>query len=918
MSGRGTSHAEVAAQCLRLQVKPLFSTPSRYVTWLSGLAAVIAIVAGGVAYGRHYRNALAAVEEALAVERATYEVRSLLKDAETGQRGFLLTGQPEFLAPHANAAHRLFDQLHQLSQLSTLQPAAAKSVRRLSELARAKMDELGETIALRRAGRTGEALAVVREGRGRRLMVEALEEINRFLSVERSLLAERQRAAAKGLRRLIGVFAAACTTLVLAVVGGLWSTRRGLAEAAHASAVIQDNERALRSAAEHSGDLVRILNERAELIYVSPSCARILGFTREEMLGMAPRALLHDDDREATRLLTQRVLAGEDFEAPHAHRLRSKDGEYRWFETQFRVVRGTDGASDSIHLSSRDITERRAAAEALREQTDRLRSVLASMGDGVVVFDSTRRVTMINGPAENLIGLKLREQVSEAWAAQQLFLMDGITPCPLEMGPMARALRGESSNDYQLMMRGHVGMLAPVSVNCRPIYANDTIVGCVAVLRETTERRRIESALQESRDRLRQHMERLSSILASMGDGVVVFGLDRRVLVINNSAQRFVPWTEGDQIPKDWSLQHVFLPDGTPCPIDKAPMTRALYGEMADDARLLVKGPEGTLLPVSVNARPIYDGGSIAGCVAVLHDVTERHRFERELLESEERLRVLADASFDGIAITAGRRILDVNQTLATWVGRSREELVGSDGLFLFENADRADVMKKSGQPGTYEARLLSASGGARPVEVRGTFTNYQGQSVRIAVVRDITDRLQREGALKEQGELMRALSLRDELTGLYNRRGFSEVAEQSLRSVARSGTPACLFFADLNGLKRINDTLGHELGDHAIAAAGRVLERVFRDSDIIARLGGDEFAVLALQCGVADVPFVLARIEQCIEERNRDEARYALSISVGTALYEPSGPVDLNWLMDRADQAMYQQKRQSKERRLG
>jgi diguanylate cyclase (GGDEF)-like protein/PAS domain S-box-containing protein len=346
-------------------------------------------------------------------------------------------------------------------------------------------------------------------------------------------------------------------------------------------------------------------------------------------------------------------------------------------------------------------------------------------------------------------------------------------------------------------------------------------------------------------------------------------------------------------------------------------LTRALAGEAVENVELVLRADDGELRTVSLNTRPLHDGDTVVGCVAVLHDVSERRAFEQELYESEERLSVLANASFDGVAITNDRQIIDVNQTLADWVGQSREALIGAEALALFAPQEQAEVAVKSAQGGVYETRLLHRDGSLRPIEVRGSFANYRGESVRIAVIRDISDRLQREAELKDHAELMRTLSLRDELTGLYNRRGFAEVAEQALRTMARSNLHGCLFFADLDGLKAVNDSLGHEMGDRVIAAAGKLLAGVFRDSDIVARLGGDEFAILAIECGLADIPSVLERIENRVAESNRREPLYAMSLSVGTALFEPPATVDLDGLMEQADQAMYDQKRLSRQRRM-
>jgi diguanylate cyclase (GGDEF)-like protein/PAS domain S-box-containing protein len=750
--------------------------------WLIAFVAACAVGFTAFRYQQRYSAALATVQKALRVEEAIHETLSLLKDAETGQRGFILTGQHEFLPPYRAAQQALPRQLEQLRALVSADPVQAASARRLAVSARAKMEELAQTIALRQQERSADVLQIVRGGQGRRLMESARAEAGSMRTRQRAEVARWRTAAEHGLNGLLAVLIGSCGLFMVSVAAGLWASAQSAQEARTAAARIKERDRALRAAAENTGDLVRIIGSSAEPVYVSPSCERILGFTAEEMLAMAPRALLHEDDRESTRLLSERVRNHEaQNEPPHIHRLRTRDGSYRWFETTFRLVRDGDTETDHIHLSSRDISERRVAEEALREQTARLRSILASMGDGVVVLDT-----------------------------------------------------------------------------------------------------------------------------------------ERRLVVINAAAQEYLQLEEGEVVGKDWAERHALMSDGvTPFPLEQAPLTRALAGEACDDVPMMMRDRKGALTPFSITSRPIFDREQVAGCVAVFRDITERKRHEEELEESEQRLRVLSNASFEGVAITRDREVIDVNETIASWLGRRREELLGADALFFFAAEDRAAVMQLGAQPGTYQARMQRPDGSQRPVEVRGTDSTFRGEAVRISVIHDITDRVEREAALKEHADLLRMLSLRDELTGLYNRRGFQELAEQSLRTLARGNQSGCLFFADLDGLKAINDTLGHEIGDQALVSAAQLLTTVFRESDIIARLGGDEFAVLALQCGLADMPSVHERMERHIAEMNRAHPEYELSISVGTALFEPPAEIDLNALMDRADQAMYQQKRLSRQRRL-
>jgi len=119
------------------------------------------------------------------------------------------------------------------------------------------------------------------------------------------------------------------------------------------------------------------------------------------------------------------------------------------------------------------------------------------------------------------------------------------------------------------------------------------------------------------------------------------------------------------------------------------------------------------------------------------------------------------------------------------------------------------------------------------------------------------------------------------------------------------------LLFSDFNGLKRINDILGHPEGDRALIETADVLRETFRESDIIARIGGDEFVVLAIETDGAPAEVIATRLQQNLEARNAREGRlYKLSLSMGLAQYDPEHPCSIEELVAQADRAMYERKR--------
>jgi diguanylate cyclase (GGDEF)-like protein len=162
-----------------------------------------------------------------------------------------------------------------------------------------------------------------------------------------------------------------------------------------------------------------------------------------------------------------------------------------------------------------------------------------------------------------------------------------------------------------------------------------------------------------------------------------------------------------------------------------------------------------------------------------------------------------------------------------------------------------------------------------------------------------------RMAELERANEEIRQLSLTDELTCSYNRRGFSLLAGQLLRTTKRSGQTKWLLFADVDGLKQVNDGLGHEAGDRLLCAAARVLRDTFREQDIIGRMGGDEFAVF----GTGEHAQARARLQTSIDRHNSYRGNGpVLSMSCGIA--ESKADVSLEALISQADSAMYTMKR--------
>ena len=320
----------------------------------------------------------------------------------------------------------------------------------------------------------------------------------------------------------------------------------------------------------------------------------------------------------------------------------------------------------------------------------------------------------------------------------------------------------------------------------------------------------------------------------------------------------------------------------------------------------------GQVIPVIVSACPLFEEREFAGVLSAFTDIRERVRAEREIEERRMYLEVVLRAAPDAIVtLDARHRIVEWNSGAERLFGYSREEVVGQNIDDLITSSDVLEeateftqaVMKSMKVPPTETIRYRK-DGSPVHVIVAGSPILVGDELIGVvAVYTDITQR-------KRMEETLRAMALVDDLTGLYNRRGFFTLAAQQLKAADRAESRMLLLFADFDGLKQINDACGHSEGDQALIEVANVLRKKFRESDIIARIGGDEFVVLATETGRAGSDAIAARLEENLEAINaREGRRYKLSLSMGTAHYDPEHPCSIDELLARADRAMYERK---------
>jgi diguanylate cyclase (GGDEF)-like protein/PAS domain S-box-containing protein len=298
-------------------------------------------------------------------------------------------------------------------------------------------------------------------------------------------------------------------------------------------------------------------------------------------------------------------------------------------------------------------------------------------------------------------------------------------------------------------------------------------------------------------------------------------------------------------------------------------------------------------------------------------DISKQKETERSLRDSEERFHKIFDLSPLGIAITNPEgRLIETNPAFQQMLGYTHDELQ-KGFIYLTYPEDLEENIKLfnemvEGKRAYYEIekRYCKKDGSLIWAKLYATAIKDNNGNFRynLALIEDTTKQRITE-------EKLRSTAITDDLTGLFNRRGFFTLAEQQIRLAHRNSKWMSFLYMDFNGLKTINDKLGHKSGDQALIDSANILKRTFCESDIIARIGGDEFVVLITDLSSPSVEQIITdHLYDNLRIFNREGGRsYELLLSIGVTHYDPEHPCSLEELSSRAEASMYKNKQQDK-----
>ena len=547
--------------------------------------------------------------------------------------------------------------------------------------------------------------------------------------------------------------------------------------------------------------------------------------------------------------------------------------------------------------------ERKQTEEALRQSEEKYRTILEEMEEGYFETDLVGNLTFINDAGcrhlgysrQELIGMNNRVYADEKNAKKVFQAFNKVyktgEPCTVF--------------NYEITRKDGAKAIIEMSVSLMR-NSEGELIGFRGISRHVTEQKKMEEALRQSEEKYR-------NILENMQEVYYEIDLAGNWTFLNEAFYEHLGYRKEELIGKK---SRQYQDETTARELYQAYTRLYRTGEpiRAIEAKWICKDGAKKTYEMSASLMRNSEGEPI-GFRGVSRDITERKQAEDALWESEERYRTAIEQSNDGIALVKGDLHIFVNQKMVEIFGYDRpEEIIGQPVAILVHPDDRERIRNLNRQrqkeelvQDKYEVKGQRKNGDPIYIEISEAKTTYQGEAISLVYLRDITDR-------KRAAEALRTLSIKDDLTGLYNRRGFFALAEQGLKTAQRMGTEMLLIYGDLDNLKEINDTFGHKEGDKALTIISGILKETFRESDILARIGGDEFVMLAINTLENSAEKLINRFEQVLNDHHlQTKPPYKLAMSFGIACFNPQNPCAIDVLIAQGDKLMYENKQKKR-----
>ena len=642
----------------------------------------------------------------------------------------------------------------------------------------------------------------------------------------------------------------------------------------------------LQAVRDQSGTIVDF--EYAE---ANAAACDYLGMASEDLMGARLLDLLPGQsgsgmfDLYAQAVESGEPLALDDYAYPHE--IIQEERRY-----DIRAVK----VDDALSFTWRDVTERHRAREALAASENRYRLLAENASDVVVQSSTDGTIEWVSGSVVPLLGLQPADLIDRS-------ILEYLHPADLAAVVAAQErLADDEPLRSEVRVRRVDGDYRWVALGVQLLLdESGLVIGQVSSLRDIHDQYRASEALAESEELFRTAMDH-SAV------GMCLVAPDGGFMRVNAALCRMLGRSPAELMAATW--QELTHPDD----IDKDQgLADEVLAGKRDTYRLRKRflRPDGEVVWGDLSVACVrHPDGSVRHFISQIVDVTEMHRQSAQLAASEEKFRLLAENATDAVLHGRDGIMVWLSPSLTNvlgwapddWVGRRFEEFTHPDDVAIAQ-ACRGDV--ESGNTLAMRLRLRDSSGDFHWAEVHASpFVGRDGVTDGVgASFRVIDEQVQAETILEDRARY-------DELTGVLNRTEMFERLRLLLGQQPRTGHDIAVAFCDVDDFKEINDTHGHQMGDHVLRTIADELRALLRQEDLIARIGGDEILLVLTGVHGLDGAVLLARkvLDRVSQPHSYRDIAYAPKLSIGlTLLHRDEQPDDV---IARADRAMYAAKK--------
>jgi diguanylate cyclase (GGDEF)-like protein/PAS domain S-box-containing protein len=655
-----------------------------------------------------------------------------------------------------------------------------------------------------------------------------------------------------------------------------------------------------RLLAENASEMVFRTGPDHLIEWVSPSVTRVLGWPREHFAGRSLADFLHPEDAISARNAKQESLARGITSASMEMRMACADGSWRWMSNLGKAITDENGQIIGGVDAMRDIHEQKLAEAALKDSEERFRRSMMDAAIGMALVSRDGAYLKVNPAMSVLLGRDEQTLMSSTW--QDLTHPDDLD---IDLQHFYEILDG-TRDTYRLAKRY-------VKPDGDVVWADLTVSG---VRDEHGSLRHFVSQIIDITDSV-QAREALASseahyrlIAQNSSDVVFRSTLDGRLEWVSPSVRDVLGFAP-EQLIGEVMLRYLKIGD-LPESVTLNPDSR----ESVDfEGRCLVA--DGSYLWMDISSRPLVgESGEVIGRMGRLRDIQAEHEARDALQHSEQRFRTAMESAPTGMAVIDLNRVfLEVNPALCQLLGRSEQWLLTHSLADVLDPPDddldrrvRAQLLAGLQTTLSRDHQMIRSDGQRLLVEQSiGLLRDESGKATGyVSQFADVTE-------ARAARERLRFLATHDSMTELLNRHELMTRVSGVLSQRPRTGVNIGVLFFDLDGLKPVNDTYGHAVGDAVITTVADRIRRRIRSSDLLARFGGDEFVlVLPAVHAVHDVERIAASLHEAVNEPMDIEGNtISMTLSIGVSVVESGESADV--ALRRADSALYRAKRQGK-----